>query len=274
MPPRSPTVAFLGATGGCTSTALALSLQAGRDCTALVRTPSKLLALLRATHAVPQSVLDARLTVVQGDARDAQAVARALAAAGRVADVVVSGVGGAPRMQASAWAPLTLDDPKVCGDGMIALLGALRALGAGTAAPGPRREGERRRPVVVAISTTGLAARRDVPWLLVPLYHWLLAVPHRDKKRMEELLVEGSRGADPVCDFVVVRPTLLVDGAARGREQVRVGWERASGATAGEEGPGPAVGYTVSRADVGRWVFEEVVKGGRTWVGRCVTLTY
>jgi hypothetical protein len=45
--------------------------------------------------------------------------------------------------------------------------------------------------------------------------------------------------------------------------KVRVGTER-----------DPAIGYTISRALVGEWIFEEIVKsGGGKWVGEKVTIT-
>jgi hypothetical protein len=41
------------------------------------------------------------------------------------------------------------------------------------------------------------------------------------------------------------------------------------------EAPGPAVGWCVGRRDVGRWVFENVVKGGgEGFEGKSVSLCY
>lgn len=52
-------------------------------------------------------------------------------------------------------------------------------------------------------------------------------------------------------------------GEGAGLEKVRVGMEKA-----------PAIGYTISRAQVGEWIFEEIVKGGGgKWVGEKVTIT-
>jgi hypothetical protein len=45
------------------------------------------------------------------------------------------------------------------------------------------------------------------------------------------------------------------------------------GVRAGREGE-PAVGYTISRNDVGKWILEEVVKErGEKWRGEKVSLT-
>ena len=74
--------------------------------------------------------------------------------------------------------------------------------------------------------------------------------------------------------FVIVRPSLLTNGKARGRRKIRVGTEAE-----------PAVGYTISREDVGLWMFEHLVKGigngigddevvGGRYVGQKVTITY
>ena len=79
----------------------------------------------------------------------------------------------------------------------------------------------------------------------------------------------------PISGFVIARATLLMDGEARGLEKVRVGWETHPDAVNAKEAgaPGPAIGYTIRRADVGLWIFEEVVKNGENWKNKCVTLT-
>lgn len=111
---------------------------------------------------------------------------------------------------------------------------------------------------------------------MYPLYHWLLQVPHADKRKMEAQLFEAQaasgkvEGAAPL-DFVVVRPTMLTDGECRGLAKLRVGWENPD-----TTGDGPQMGYTVSRKDVGNWIFEEVIKAGKggRYTNKCVSLTY
>lgn len=82
------------------------------------------------------------------------------------------------------------------------------------------------------------------------------------------LLAEMANSADEraIENFVVVRPSLLTDGPRLGTGKVR----------AGEESKKPAVGYTISREDVGGWMFDEIVKGDRReqYVGEMVTITY
>lgn len=86
---------------------------------------------------------------------------------------------------------------------------------------------------------------------------------HADKARMERVIEEEEDGS-VLGGAVVVRPSALTDGVALGKESVRVGRK-------GE----PAVGYTVSREDVGLWIFEEVIVGGESgWMGEKVSLTY
>ena len=70
-------------------------------------------------------------------------------------------------------------------------------------------------------------------------------------------------------DFVVIRPSLLTDGKRLGTQKVKVGEE-------GKETAKPAVGYTISRDDVGGWIFDEIVKGigGKRFGGKMVSITY
>ena len=67
-----------------------------------------------------------------------------------------------------------------------------------------------------------------------------------------------------------------MDGASCGLELVREGWEIPSKSAdqGSEEGEGPAVGYSIRRADVGLWIMERVVKGFGDWNGKMVSLTY
>lgn len=104
----------------------------------------------------------------------------------------------------------------------------------------------------------------------------MLSVPHADKKKMEELVIESGsaeRGVVKGRRWVLVRPSFLLNGEARGLESVRTGIEVPGEKTG--EGQDHAVGYTIRREDVGGWIFEECVRGGgERWVGRCVSLTY
>ncbi|KAF9160010.1 hypothetical protein DFQ26_005982 [Actinomortierella ambigua] len=68
---------------------------------------------------------------------------------------------------------------------------------------------------------------------------------------------------------VVVRPSLLTGDhlvhskGRKGVKSLKVGSEDK-----------PAIGYTIHRADVGEWIYEEVIRtGGSSVVGQKVTLT-
>ena len=145
-------------------------------------------------------------------------------------------------------------DTTICQVGMRSVLTALKEV-----------VGEMRRPPhLVAISTTGVSGgKRDVPVLFGPLYHVLLAKPHVDKRAMEKL-VEGAAVEGSVAGFTLVRPSLLSNGKELGMEKVRVGTEE-----------DPAVGYFISRLDVGRWIFEELIVRDRgRWNGKKVSITH
>lgn len=234
----SQTIAFLGATGGCAGACLIAALKDGYTCRALVRTPSKLTASLDA-QGVSKSSL-ANLEIVEGNAKDINSVKELLQTSTGMVDTVVFGVGAAPKLRLHIM-PVTLDDPNLCRTAMATLLSALNELKAAT------------KPRLLVISTTGITrGPRDVPFLYIPLYHWLLHVPHIDKRVMEQLVWEQKDKPDAervIGEFAIVRPTLLMDGNGVGVGNIRYGLESS-----------PALGWTIDRKDVGNWLFESCVK--------------
>ncbi|KAJ4353489.1 uncharacterized protein N0V89_005219 [Didymosphaeria variabile] len=268
MAPKQ-TIAFFGATGGCAGSSLACALREGYHCTASVaRTPSKLLTLLSSDHDIPTSTTKANLTIIQGDAKNPSDVARTLLSPlnkSHTVDTIYSSIGAYPTFQLSLTTPFVLADPTLCTSGMKAIFSALDALNLTTS--------EGQKPLLIALSSTGVNGRtRDIPWLYHPLYHVLAAQPHADKRSMEGIVLDDQ--GEHFRDFVIVRPTALVDGE-RGVKKVRAGWEWG---VQGEKEKverevGPAIGWTVGRKDVGAWVFKNVIERGG-WDGRCVSLTY
>ncbi|OAQ73508.1 NAD(P)-binding domain-containing protein [Pochonia chlamydosporia 170] len=222
------TIAFLGATGGCGLSALKRSVAAGYTCIALCRTPSKMEALF------PEK--PANLILKQGNAHDAIAVGEVLLNPSNpttMVDAVNFSIGG------NVHANLTMDDPDVCKKGIAALLSALDTL---------RKNGVSGKPLIAVVSTTGISEHgRDVPLLFVPLYHVGLKAPHADKKVAEQNLYKSSER------FVLVRPSLLQDGEKADRK-IRVHVESEKGVEQKE------VGYFISREDVGRWMFENLLR--------------
>lgn len=131
------------------------------------------------------------------------------------------------------------------------------------------------KPLFLVHSSTGISAGpRDVPLAFLPLYKLLLANPHKDKSNMEKTVTEAmsppgsSSDSEPwIRGFVIVRASFLTNGPALGKTKVRVGSEQK-----------PVVGYTISREDVGQWVFENVIRSESAirdgWLGEKVSLTY
>ncbi|RDH36738.1 hypothetical protein BDQ94DRAFT_138379 [Aspergillus welwitschiae] len=279
-----PTIAFLGATGGCINACLAHTLQTGYHAVALARTPSKLTALLR-TQNIDQETLDSRLRIVTGDATDPEAVKNTLLlqAAGFPTDPttsassptptptlvshIISGIGATGNFR--GWC-FEFDQPHICEEATRALLTALRNIYA-TYPEFMLPANVKSRPLLTVLSGMGVdpsQKQMDVPFLLRRVYHGLLHVPHADKWVMEEMLAKRE-ARDLFRGVITVRPGSLLTGdhmlgSGYGYEKVRVGTER-------EE---PSVGWTIPRADVGEWVFREVVvMGGGRWLDEKVTLT-
>ncbi|KAI1824988.1 hypothetical protein F4861DRAFT_538439 [Xylaria intraflava] len=161
------------------------------------------------------------LKIVQGDAHSFVSVSRCLQARpGLLVDKIVSTIGS------------------VCRRVISILLYALSNL---------RREGSRGRPHIIVISSRGVSRfGRDTPLLMVPLYY-LLKAPQEDKYMMEDLLISSSE------NFTIVRPSILVDKRET-TKKVRAGIEDPK---IGRESA--AIGYTIAKADAGRWVAENLV---------------
>jgi hypothetical protein len=283
------TIAFLGATGGCTNACLAYTLQNGHNAIALARNPEKLTTQLLSQPGLTQSILDKHLRIIQGDARDIETVMKTLIVSTTehgtdptLVTHIISGIGGTGQLVLSKPSPcaqipirlptiphITIPNPHITEESTAALLAALRRIAEqftcfdAYAAVAPR---------VTIISSTGIKKGvKDVPMLSKPLYA-ALDVPHKDKMEMERLLAaEQEREESLLCGgLVIVRPSLLggdhriaEPGMDSGLGRLRVGTERE-----------PEVGYTVGRALVGEWIYKEVVKGGGDrWVGEGVILT-
>lgn len=227
----------------------------------VARSPSKLLDSLRQRD-LSESMIKDHLVIVKGSVTDLDAVRRTIQPGGDdspVVDIIVSGIGGKVLFH-NPLSP-TLDNPTICQDGIRVILSAA----AGTARSSSDTD---KKPTLIVLSTTGVTDKcRDVPFAMMPLYYWLLKVPHEDKKVMEGLIREESvksvqeRG---IGEYTIVRPSMLTDSVGVGLNKIQVGVEDK-----------PAVGYFIAREDVGQWVFEVLVKPGLTndYLGQAVSIT-
>ncbi|KAM5466947.1 hypothetical protein MauCBS54593_005566 [Microsporum audouinii] len=262
-------IAFIGSTGGCANSCLAHTLKGGYNVVALARTPSKLTDQLK-VQGIDQSVIDSQLTIVQGDVNDIEAVKRTVAPAcndGVLVPTIISGIGSTPKLQASIMQPVTLNDPNVCEKATSNVISAVREVQ--SAAEGAGRP--KTQPFFSVVSTTGISKTEDVPLAFRPLYHYFLAVPHKDKLKMEEAVFNAVADPSPAARLfsgvMTVRPSLLTGdfniATGKGWKTLRVGTDDK-----------PAVGYTIQRADVGEWMYHEVVANrGQNYTNQKVSLT-
>lgn len=220
----------------------------------MARTPKKLTDLLTA-RGIPPTTLSTQLTLIEGSATDLNAITQTLLPENLPpASMVISGVGGTPDFSQ----PLS---PKfvgktICQDTIRNILEVLRE----------QRHGYKQKPVLVAISSTGLTKERDIPLAMVPLYNWMLKVPHADKRVMEELIFEEVGKPElekAISDYVIIRPSFLTSGASQ-REKVRVLKGQGEGQNTAVGISCPFVGYTICREDVGALC----LGWWRGWTGR------
>ncbi|KAI1623751.1 hypothetical protein EDD37DRAFT_632420 [Exophiala viscosa] len=244
--PQSTTVAFFGATGGVTNAILIHTLLAGYKATALVRTPAKLIKQLT-EQGLDEVLVAKNLTIIEGNALDVAAVKGTLTARDDLPTHIVTGLGGSPSLQFDPCHPLhiaKLDNNNICETAAKTLVTALREIYV------EKPHLAERKPLLMFVSTTGISrGPEDVPFGMRFMYHQMLAVPHADKKKMENVY-RADNGA--FRNVTGIRPTLLT-GAVEYTDVV--GLEKVSSGTEAK----PARGFSIKRADVGHWVFENLI---------------
>lgn len=262
-----PTLAFFGATGGCTNAVLVHALRNGYRCVALVRTPSKLRQQLL-DQKISEGTLSSQLLIITGNAVDKNNVKAALTAGGpnTLPSTIITGLGAAPKVGWTPSKPLTffsIDQPSICQDAARTLVDGM------TEILQEQPELKAKKPSLIFVSTTGVSrGAEDVPYSMRWLYHKTLAVPHLDKRAMET--VYRDHGDKNVFRAVSgIRPTLLSGeanaDAGAGLNKVRAGTEDK-----------PALGYNIKRADVGHWVFQNLIHNEQArsqWEGQMCSLT-
>jgi hypothetical protein len=169
-----------------------------------------------------------------------------------IVDIIVSGVGSYPVFKGNPFRP-TLADPTICEGTTSTVLSALRSLQS-------RPTIQPKKPLFIVISGTGISDYgRDIKVAMISLYHWLLPIPHADKKMMEKVLEMEVKGGDResvIEGFIGVRPSLLTTKPPVGVDGIRVGVEKDGKIDKG------AIGYSISREDVGGWIFEVLLENG------------
>ncbi|KAH8809123.1 hypothetical protein F5884DRAFT_394361 [Xylogone sp. PMI_703] len=249
----APTIALFGATGGTGLCFLKANLIANPNARVniLARTPEKL------TSTFPQSTYP-YLNITKGDIRDIEAVKKVLLIDGVLVDKIVSTVGMPLKREG---VKITGADPHLCEETAKIILSALSTIRSSSPSSANKY------PEFIAISTTGISEHgRDIPIAMIPLYHMVLSVPHEDKKKMEEVITayEGN--------WVLVRPSFLIDGKGKGIHAVRVGFEIPGNTQLSKK----EIGYVITREDVGNWMFEELIRNGGNpkWDKKIVSITY
>jgi len=231
--------------------------------------------MLAVQYKVTAKSLDENLLIIEGNIRSVEDVKRTLTASGSLPDRILFTVGGAPKLQFSLWAPITLDDPHICEEGMKTLIAALRSCEAENVPLGPQGS----KPLLFTVSTISMSSRRDLAYPYYPLEYWLLNVPRSDKVALERVIFEAALGpGSPFGGFAMVRPPVLSEGQALGPEKVKAGWvwpdqQRKEKVAKGEKEAGPVIGWIVTKADVGRWIFDNLILGDASALGKCWSLT-
>lgn len=256
-------ILFISATGGIALATLKRCLAApvgSLTITVLARSPTRLQALLSPTELSSPS-----LRIVEGNAHSVSDIVSVLthpSDATKLVDIILTGIGAKPDLK-----KMSVDDPHVCEKGMKSLMDALTQVTSTSTTLSPTK------PYIIAVSAAGASTLvREYPVALYPVHALLLKGAIKDKRAMERMLAE-SEGEK----WTVIRPSMLTDKPVVGLDKVRVSTEDLRNKKV--EGEGVVVGYTVSREDVGGWIFERLIMASEesergTFEGRAVVLSY
>ncbi|EJD06264.1 uncharacterized protein FOMMEDRAFT_18409 [Fomitiporia mediterranea MF3/22] len=252
-------------------------LNAGATVTFLLRKRS----CFDSDESIKPYIASGKARLVQGDALKEEDVSQAWEAASEgddgPLDVVLFSVGGVPKMSITKGA--VLDPPDICTRCMVNLLSIY-----------PRDPATQ--PKLVLVSSNGLSksAHSSLPFVIKPLYSFVLDGPHKDKLGMERTVhhaagwewptEDGEPSKDILPDgwqarvnpqgwlkhVVVVRPALLTDGDSKGDEKpkkngkppYRTGDKDLSGS------------YTVSRKDIAHFIVTQALAEWPKWDGKCI----
>ncbi|KAG8865883.1 hypothetical protein FRC20_009324 [Serendipita sp. 405] len=245
-------------------------LSKGDTVTFVLRSP----ATLEADEALKEYVSNGKARLVKGDALSADDIKAAWLGAVAVAPVdFIMFTVGSPTATFSFREGFVIHPRDLCTRSLLTLIKAIHS-----ATPSHLI------PRLVVLSSTGLTrqSKAVLPWLLRPLYGWLLHVPHDDKKGMEAVVHEGwgkpyeegetpdesvlpagwkeglpSTGGGWAKQSVIIRSAFLLDGELK--EQYRAQ-------------PGDFTTTWISRQDVGHFIAERLVNEWKTFGGNIVTV--
>ncbi|KAF5530423.1 hypothetical protein FMEXI_13561 [Fusarium mexicanum] len=258
--------AFIGACGATLRHVLAWTLLEGHKAAALVRDHSKLKKTLL-DLGVSEEIQQSQLIVVTGSSRDVPTVRSLLL---NDPEIIFSGITSTWKLRFNPFHPIAMDDATITGDSAVAVIQALKDLVSTNSISNS--------PIYAPISSTGHGSRRDQPLSLIPVYWWLLKEAQTDTAALERVTREAAaQKQSGLGGYVMLRPPLLTDGEMKGTKKVRVGWIREDNVLrkSDEQETGIRVGYIISRMDLARWMFEELIQGDfQSWNGKCVNLTY
>ncbi|KAK0547124.1 hypothetical protein OC846_004980 [Tilletia horrida] len=267
---------LLGATRGCGLQVLLQLLNAqdaqGHELYTLSRNKDALIATLKEndydyeTRSKDPATKN-KLHIFVGDALKPESVQQLFATAGNDIDVVFFSLGGTLTFHANPLKVPTLSPANICEKGTNVLLETLAA------------HQQAKPPKVVVISSNGLGkdGHSKLPFGLKTMYGWMLHNPHADKEEMEKVLHYNSglpsvdfnpEGKSPATGTVlknltIVRPALLTDGALTGKYRSGEGYVSKA--------------YSIRRADVGHFIFEECLSRGKDlgqWNNKAVSVAY
>ncbi|KAG9112046.1 hypothetical protein FRC07_007996, partial [Ceratobasidium sp. 392] len=217
-------------------------LAQGHTCTLLLRRPEA----MESDSSMSTYIKDGQTILVRGDGLVEADVQRAWDTAkgeGQV-DAVFFAIGGEPSLSLFKGAIITPAD--LTARSMAVLLAVIQSSTTTST-----------RPKLVTITSNGLDDRSHslLPFPLKIFYGWFLRLPHEDKVAQEDNVKRaagwgGGEGWLGSNNLVIVRPSLLTSGvcvADKKEDAYRTDAELRSA-------------WTVSRADVGHFVAEKVLK--------------
>ncbi|OBZ69119.1 hypothetical protein A0H81_10877 [Grifola frondosa] len=257
-------------------------LNQGATVTFLLRYPS----VFDQDATIQKFVKDGKARLVKGDALNAEDVARGWEEARKgddnSVDLVLFTVGSRQR-KIHLTKGAIIDTPDLCTKSLVNVLSTTPA-DLRTPSSLPR---------FITISSIGVtrASHEKLPFLLKPLYAFLLREPHADKLGAERVAAHVAgwdwRDEEPSTEvlgagwqsqaglpeqgqfkrFLVVRPAMLTSGECKADN-------------AGDKAPYRVSeedicnGYTVSRQDVAHFVVEDALRNWDRWEGKRVNIVY